>query len=222
MLDHHIQRSLVYRLAFAQSMRFNELKPDDIDNKLFTYHLKKVIAGGLVAKTPSGEYALTPEGRRVGKGALEKQSRMINRAYSILLLAIRRKEDSAWLLYRRQTHPLLGLTGFMQAQPATERSVTEIAKQECLAQTGLDGNFSVHGHGYFKVYRERELESFIHFTLLVCTDIQGQLRPASEQSEFYWDTSPDFAAANMLPNMRTLHKMCEAPAGSFVEETFYL
>ena len=95
MLDHHIQRTIVYTLAFAESLRFAELKPDDIDSKLFTYHLKKVVSAGFVTKTADGAYALTPEGRRVGKGALEKQSRMINRAYSILLLAIRRKEDRA-------------------------------------------------------------------------------------------------------------------------------
>src|SRR6187549_3745870 len=105
MLDHHIQRSIVYNLAFADSLRFGELKPYDIDNKLFTYHLKKVVSAGYAVKLESGEYALTPEGRRVGKGALKKQSHLIDRAYSVLLLSIQR-EDGAWLLYRRQTHPL--------------------------------------------------------------------------------------------------------------------
>ena len=222
MLDHHIQRTIVYTLAFAESLRFAELKPDDIDSKLFTYHLKKVVSAGFVTKTADGAYALTPEGRRVGKGALEKQSRMINRAYSILLLAIRRKEDGAWLLYRRQTHPLLGLTGFMQAQPVADMETTETAKNQCLEKTGLSGDFNVHGHGYFRVYREDELESFIHFTLLVCTDIQGELRQSSEPAEYYWDVNPDFAAPDMLPNMQTLHRMFEAPAGSFVEQTFHL
>jgi len=222
MLDHHIQRSIVYHLAFTESMRFNELKPDDIDNKLFTYHLKKVVAAGLVVKTPDGEYTLTPEGRRVGKGALKKQSRMIDRAYSILLLAARRKEDGAWLLYKRQTHPLLGLVGFMQAQPLADQNTLDVAAAACEDQTGLRADFNVHGHGFFKAYRDDQLESFIHFTLLVCTDIRGQLHPASEQAGFYWDTSPDFAAENMLPNMQTLHKMCAAPAGSFVDETFYV
>ena len=46
MLDHHIQRQIVYQLAFVDSLRFGELKPDDLDNKLFTYHLKKVVSAG--------------------------------------------------------------------------------------------------------------------------------------------------------------------------------
>ena len=77
MLDHHIQRTIVYTLAFAESMRFGELKPDELDNKLFNYHLKKVIAAGYVAKNDEGLYTLTSEGKRVGKGALKKQSRLI-------------------------------------------------------------------------------------------------------------------------------------------------
>lgn len=221
MLDHHIQRSIVYHLAFADSMRFGELKPDDIDNKLFTYHLKKVVSAGLVTKLENGEYALTPEGRRVGKGALKKQSRLIDRGYSVLLLSIQR-EDGAWLLYRRQTHPLFGLTGFMHAQPVADRTILETATQTCRDQTGLDAEFAVHGHGYFRVYDNDQLESFIHFTLLKCTQIQGELHQSSEQAEYYWDHSPDFAAPNMLPNMQILHKMSEAPAGTFADKTFYL
>jgi len=222
MLDHHIQRTIVYHLAFADSMRFGELKPDEVDNKLFTYHLKKVVSAGYVTKLEDGEYALTPEGRRVGKGALKKQSRMIDRAYSVLLLAIQREEDGAWLLYRRQTHPLLGLTGYMHAQPVVDKSVTVTATQVCLQETGLSAEFSVHGHGYFRVYRDQQLESFIHFTLLKCTQIQGELNQNSEQAEYYWEPEPDFAGPNMLPNMQILHKMSEAPAGMFVDETFYL
>ncbi|MBH1956353.1 hypothetical protein I8H84_02115 [Candidatus Saccharibacteria bacterium] len=220
MLDHHIQRTIVYTLAFAESMRFGELKPDELDNKLFNYHLKKVIAAGYVAKNDEGLYTLTSEGKRVGKGALKKQSRLIDRAYSILLLCVRRESDGAWLLVRRRTQPLLGLKGFMQAQPAKDRDVVQTAADVCLEQTGLTGTFVVHGHGYFRIYRGGELESFIHFTLLTCTEIQGELTQSTEQAEYYWDTDPDFAAPDMLPNMQTLHKMSQAPAGSFVERTF--
>ena len=98
MLDHHIQRTIVYTIAFAEGMRFGGLKPDELDNKRFNYHLKKVIAAGYVAKNDEGLYTLTSEGKRVGKGALKKQSRLIDRAYSILLLCVRRESDGAWLL----------------------------------------------------------------------------------------------------------------------------
>lgn len=222
MLDHHIQKSIVYDLAFAESLRFSELKPDDMENKAFTYHLKKVVKAGLVQKLDDGQYSLTMKGRRIGKGALKKESRLLDRAYSILLLAVRRSEDDAWLLYKRSTQPLLGLTGFMQAQPVAETDARSTAQQTAREQTGLITTFNVHGHGYFRVYRTGELESFIHFTLLVAENPSGQLLETAESAGYFWQQTPNFAHPDMLPNMQTLHKMCEAAPGSFVEATFEL
>ena len=220
MLDHHIQKNIVYTLAFSDGMRFSELKPDELENKAFDYHLKKVIRAGLVEKTIGGLYVLTSEGKRVGKGALKNQTRMIDRAYSTLLLAIRRADDGAWLLMRRKSQPLRGLTGFMNAQPTHEQQIVETAAQVCREETGLAGEFVVQGHGYFRTARGGSVESFIHFTLLVCNDIQGELRQNSSLAEYYWDTDPDWSAPDMLPSSQTLHKMLEAPAGSFVDQRF--
>lgn len=220
MLDHHIQKQIVYTLAFADTMRFSELKPDELENKAFDYHLKKTIRAGLVVKTDEGGYRLTSEGKRIGKGALKKATRMIDRAYSVLLLAIRRKEDGAWLLVRRKSQPLLGTIGFMHAQPTATESIEQTAAHVCYDQTGLTGTFVTHGHGYFRMFRAGTLESFTHVTLLRCTEIQGALHQNSELAEYYWDTDPDWLAPDMLPNMQTLHKMLAAPAGRFVEETF--
>lgn len=220
MLDHHIQKNIVYTLAFSEGMRFSELKPDTLENKAFDYHLKKVIRAGYVEKAESGLYQLTSEGRRVGKGALKDQSRLLDRAYSTLLLAVQRKSDSAWLLYRRRTHPMIGLSGFMHAQPAPDRNATEVAADVLREQTGLTGEFVVHGHGYFRVLRAGSLESFTHFTLLRCSEAQGELHQNSELAEYYWDTDPEWQGSDVLPNMQTLHKMLQAPAGSFVECTF--
>lgn len=220
MLDHHIQKNIVYTLAFSDGMRFGELKPDDLENKAFDYHLKKVIKAGLVEKTNEGLYALTSEGKRVGKGALKKQTRMIDRAYSTLLLAIRRSDEGSWLLMRRKSQPLIGLTGFMNASPVAADKITDTAAQVCREQTGLTGTFVVHGGGYFRVYRDGSLESFIHFTLLVCSDIQGELSQNSSLAEYYWDTDPDWQAPDMLPNMQILRRMFAAQPGSFVDQRF--
>jgi hypothetical protein len=222
MLDHHIQKSIVYDLAFAESLRFSDLKPPELENKAFTYHLKKVMKAGLVEKLDDGRYTLTMKGRRVGKGALKKESRLLDRAYSILLLAVRNIEDDAWLLYKRQTQPLLGLVGFMQAQPVAETDARSTAQQTCLEQTGIQAEFAVQGHGYFRVYRKGELESFIHFTLLVGQDPKGELLATAESAGYFWQRTPNFAHPDMLPNMQTLHKMCEVAPESFVEATFEL
>ncbi len=222
MFDHHIQRTIVYTLAFADSLRFSELQPDGVDNKLFSYHLKKVVHAGYVTKNEDGTYSLTPEGRRVGKGALQKQSRYINRAYSLLFLIVRRQTDGAWLLFKRGNQPLLGWSGFMQAQPTPESTAIELAHTACFEKTGLQGDFTVISNGYFRIYKDGELESFTHFTLLACDDIRGELIQQDTFGEYAWVLDPDFSAPTILPTAPTLSHAYLKRDQSFIEETFQL
>lgn len=220
MLDHHIQKNIVYTLAFSDGMRFGELKPDELENKAFDYHLKKVIVAGFVVKAADGRYVLTNEGKRVGISAFRAKNDRLDQARSTLLLAVRRADDGAWLMMRRKSQPLIGLRGFMNARPTATQQIVDTAQQVCREETGLTGTFVTHGHGYFRVYHGGSLESFIHFTLLVCNEIQGELHQNSSLAEYYWDTDPDWSAPDMLPNTQTLHKMFEAPAGQFVDQRF--
>lgn len=221
MLDHHTQRSIVYTLAFASSMRFSELQPSDIDSKLFTYHLKKVIQAGYVTKHDDGSYALTPEGRRIGKTVLKKD-RFMDQAYSILLLVIRRKTDGAWLLYTRNTHPLIGLTGFMQALPLADESIVTTARTTCLEKSGLAGHFQVISSGYLRVFEADELESFTHFTLLSCDDVEGELKEHDDYGTYTWVQDPNFSAATMLPTAKILSELALSRDTPFVEQTYIL
>lgn len=223
MLDHHIQRAIVYRLAFTPGLRFSELKPPEIDNKLFTYHLKKVLAEGLASKSDEGIYTLTPAGRRVSTGALDKeQSLIVERAHSVLFLVIRRKEDNAWLFYRRNTHPMLGFTGFMHCNPNAQELVSETARIKCREKTGLEGNFTALGSGYFRIFKGESLESFTHFTLLYCDDIRGELMPHDPKAEYYWTTHPNFAAEDTFPGTNLLREHYEAKHAFFVDKSFFI
>jgi hypothetical protein len=220
MLEHWIQKDIVYSLALTDSLRFGELKPDDLDNKLFDYHLKKVIAQGLVAKNDAGEYTLTSKGRRVGKDAIKKHDQLIDRAYSVLFLAIRRKEDGAWLLCRRKAHPLIGKVGFMHAQPDFILHTHEVAQSTLTQKVGLSGDFTIRGSGYLRMYEQEQMESFTHFTLLECVDAQGDLQQNDELAEYYWETNPDFAAPDMLPSIPLLADKLSKPGLFYLEQDF--
>lgn len=222
MLDHHLQQAIVYRLAFSPSLRFSELKPGEVENKLFDYHLKRVIASKLVIKQDDGTYALTAEGRRLGKRALDKRLASADRAESVLFLAVRRATDKAWLLYRRQTHPLLGRVGFMHALPVAGITPEERAAKICAEKTGITATFSVLGAGFFESYEGEALESFTNYTFLIANDGQGELRQNDEDAEYYWADDPDFTDANMLPNMKTLGNLHKANQLFFVTKSFQL
>ncbi|MGE5299261.1 MAG: NUDIX hydrolase [Acidobacteriota bacterium] len=62
-IDHHLQSHVVRQLMAHGEQSFSALKPADVENSLFMYHMRKLIARGIVAKTPNG-FQLTPEGAR--------------------------------------------------------------------------------------------------------------------------------------------------------------
>lgn len=219
MLDHHLQRGIVYRLALSHELKFSELKPDVIDNKLFTYHLHKVVKAGFVAKNADGLYSLTPEGRRLGIRVFESQQAFIDQPESVLFLVVRRKSDNAWLLYKRKSHPLIDRVGFMHCTPNALEDTTKTAQKECQEKTGLHCTFSVMGGGYFRVYKNDDLESFTHFSLLVCEDATGELKVDDEYAEYFWQQDPAFAHESMLPNMSALAELYQAGELFFVEKT---
>lgn len=223
MLDHHLQRSIVYRLALSHELHFSELKPDIIDNKLFTYHLHKVEKAGYVSKNKDGLYSLTPEGRRLGIRVLQNQQALIDQPESVLFLVIRRKPDGAWLFYKRKAHPLIDRVGFMHCTPNANEDTRETAKKACKEITGLDCTFDVLGGGYFRVLTAAgHLESFTHFSLLVCENAKGALIQNDEHADYYWEDKPDFTDESMLPNMATLADHYAAGKLFFIEQTLHI
>lgn len=219
MLDHHLQRTIVYRLALSHELRFSELKPDIIDNKLFNYHLQKVVKAGYVIKNDDGLYSLSPEGRRLGIRVLQSQQALIDQPESVLFLVIRRPSDNAWLLYKRKAHPLIDRVGFMHCTPTALEDTVTTAQKDCQEKTGLTCTFSVLGGGYFRVYNGDDLESFTHFSLLVSEDAQGELKQDDDYAEYFWSAQPDFTDQAMLPNMPTLAELYQAGQLFFVEKT---
>jgi len=63
-IDHHIQAHILKKLfTEAGVVSFNALKPDDVQNSLFMYHMKKLEGRGLVERVDEG-FVLTANGAR--------------------------------------------------------------------------------------------------------------------------------------------------------------
>jgi hypothetical protein len=222
MLEHHIQKTIVYKLAFSPGMRFSELKPDELDNKLFDYHLKSVISDKLVEKDANGLYRLTPEGQRIGVGVLDKRLASLDRAHSVLFLIVRRKSDKAWLLFRRKTHPLLGEVGFMHANPKASEEIFKTAQDELKDKTNLTAVFSYAGSGYFKIYTDDKIGSYTHFTLLAAENVQGEIIQSNPKGAYFWQSDIETIQDNLLPTAKELAKQYQTGQPFFIEESFIL
>jgi hypothetical protein len=222
MLDHHIQKAIVYRLAFSPGLRFSELQPDELDNKLFDYHLKQVILAGLVKKATDGTYALTAKGRKIGVGVLDKQFLALERAHSVAFLIIQRPSDKAWLLFKRQTHPLFGRVGLMHINPVIEKDIITNAQDELREITGLQAIFAYAGSGFFKVFLDGDLESFTNFTVLAAKNVKGNLESASKKGDYFWVSDLNAVKDQLLPTAAEIIKRYQSGKNFFVDKTFNL
>lgn len=63
MVDHHIQTYIVDQLFRYGVQSFSSIKPTDVENSLFMYHMKKLIARNIVERCPKG-FQLTAIGIR--------------------------------------------------------------------------------------------------------------------------------------------------------------
>lgn len=220
MLDHHIQRTILLALAYADGIRFSDLKPDDIENKLFDYHLKKVLHAGYAQKSEDGLYRLTPEGKRIWKSILKKQASLTEQAYSLLFLVVRRSSDGAWLMYKRTAQPFLGLMGFIQAHPDPRKTISESSHEALITNTGLSGDFRPVSSGYLKIFKDGAVESFTHFTLLSTEDVSGDLVQNDEFGEYEWVHDPHFSNDTFLPTVATLADAYRRNDGTIIDATF--
>lgn len=219
MLEHHIQKDIIRRLATTNSLRFSELKPDEIENKAFDYHLKQLLRDNLVEKSEDGSYQLTAFGRKVSVSAGGKLSERVERAFSVLFLIIR-DNTGRWLMYKRRTHPLINRIGFMHARPTAYETIAETASRTLFEKTGLEASFKVRAHGYFRMFEDGDLESFTHFTILDATSVDGELTARDEHAEYAWYEDPNFLAPEMLPNMADIIELYNDSGRDFLEKTY--
>ncbi|MCA9318231.1 hypothetical protein KDA06_01160 [Candidatus Saccharibacteria bacterium] len=62
MIEHHIQRQILRLLGTHEQARFTDIRPEGLENNAFQYHLRQLVAWGLVSKNTDGTYTLTSKG----------------------------------------------------------------------------------------------------------------------------------------------------------------
>lgn len=200
MVEHHIQRDILYKLVTSPSARFAELKPKEVDGNIFTYHLRQLIKNKYVEKHDDGSYRLTSLGKNVGINIQLKAKELLEQAHSIFLIIIR-NDQGEWLLRKRLAHPMYGKFGFVHGEPEARKTIAEAANDALKQRTGLTARFNTVGHGYITFMLDNEVESFTHCTFLETEELTGELISATGNGENHWLKNPDFSGPDMIPSM---------------------
>lgn len=136
-INHHIQRTILDRLAHAANLRFSELKPEGMESNIFMYHLKQLIRQGYVQKVGDG-YELASQGLSYIDGLSNENYRPRHQPKLIAILALHDGRDK-WLLAERKIQPYIDSQMFPSGKQHRGEISAEHAVRELAEKTGLSG-----------------------------------------------------------------------------------
>lgn len=196
---HHIQRTILNQLASADSRRYSELKPAELDGNVFTYHLKSLLRDGLVAKNEGGDYSLTNSGKDY---IVHRYEDPLEQAHTIFLLVI--KHGDYWLMRTRKVQPLLGMTGFLHGEPLAHEPLMATAQRRLADKTGLVLDFTLHSSGLIRMMRGDVCESFSHALILTGETVDDITISEDTTGKQEWLTARELAGPTILPSSRDI------------------
>lgn len=181
-----IQNHIISRLKNADTLRFRDMRPEDVPQDLYNYHLKMLMTKQLVGKTAEG-YSLTHEGRRFVADAYHT-SDQANRLFKINVITIvsRIHEGKIEILnQRRHSQPSFGKVGVMGGTIVKGEPLLEGARRKLENETGLRAEFRQVGQERRMRYVQGELFSDVLFPICYASLETGELHD-TEYGHNFW------------------------------------
>lgn len=165
---HHIQRKILNKLLYAESLAYSQMRPKGIESNHFAYHLEQLVKDKMVAKKDK-LYELAPHGLALVDRM--SQTKMVPRVQPHILTIIAvTNSKGQMLLFRRAFQPYIHLYGFPLGKTHLEETVEEAASRELSEKTGLtDVPLLQRGIVYLTIRRRK----FI-ITKVLCHIFEGK------------------------------------------------
>ena len=190
---HSSEWDIVHTLLQCYSARFNELKPSDMDPKLFTYHLKKLIGLGLVLHNDRGEYLLSEIGKNFTdyfKERITFKNLPVN-----TFICLYCKQKGKILVVKRKRAPFLDYTGIPSFDTERDKFMLTTAERS-LKGLHLRGNISL-SLIQETLYKDKNGSILMHQCMYVfyCPDAAGFPLKENEEGSLFWMRPNDLLKA---------------------------
>ena len=193
---HEAQTSILRELLFVKSAGYAALqKPTGLASDHFNFHIKSLVALGLVDKIGRGAYQLSTKGKEYAN-KLDTDNKTIERQPKVaVLLAVERKvDDERQLLFQeRLKNPYYGYYGFPSGKMRWGETIIEGAARELLEETNLQADLEIMGlyHEHTFVDDENEAIEDKMFFVVHCTNVRGELMNQFEGGRNVWLSIPE-------------------------------
>lgn len=185
-----IQKKIFLKLLTSEQLRYSEIKPKNLANDLFNYHLQFLLKKELITKT-GNTYTLSTKGIKFleeTKPISRTEGFTQNYRVSVLYIVIRETNESKTILVQKRTRkPFLANTGIPSGKLLKGERIEDAAKRLCFKETGLKCVFKKIG--VLRSIRNFENELFSDGFWFVCVSTQepsGDVENISTHGENSW------------------------------------
>lgn len=134
---HHVARGILMRLYTRSAAAYAELKPHELTGNAFNYHLRHVVAQGLVMQDGEGSYRLSATGRLLMDSVSLESMRLKLRPVAGLMILVRAPNGHV-LAYESKREPLRGTVGLpfgkLRLGDSLDATVTRVLAKRGIAR----------------------------------------------------------------------------------------
>ncbi len=212
---HFIQRIILDRLLYAQTLRYAELRPDGIESNHFAYHLNQMVKNGYVEKVDGG-YTLASAGL-AHVDRLSHQKMKERKQPNIVTMIDVTNSAGDTLLFKRSYQPYIYKIGFPSGKIHMDERIGEAAQRELKEKSGLT-NVALNHKGV--VYLEVKKQDFV-ISKVMAHVFSGKSDQTPEspagRGECFW-AKPPSKVNELMPAFDQIKKLIKTRTDKFFFE----
>jgi 8-oxo-dGTP pyrophosphatase MutT (NUDIX family)/predicted transcriptional regulator len=222
---HPIQLDILKKLVLNESQRFSDMRPPSVSSVHLTFHIKQLIAAGVVEKTTEGQYRLTTQGKEAASRLdidtlqvkVEKQGKI-----GVLVIPSRvHKGVKQFAMQQRLKHPFFGFWGFVTGKIKRGESVQESAARELEEEMGLTGTLVHKAIHHERIYDlADQLLDDKYFFIYTVEDSQGELLAFFDGGHNEWIEEEDMRTRDVFYDMDDLLAFAAEAVPRFTERSY--
>lgn len=181
-LDNPTKKEIITRLMKAESLRYSELMPAEIDNVLFNYHLQHLVKLGILDKDDSN-YSLSQKGKELTSNIAHNGLYFPKFVIRYAMYLVDRKENKV-LFQQRKRSPWFGDTTAISSKVVRGSLTNERADYRMKEKTNLKTNMQCIGT-YRKLVVNSQKDLLDDSVYFVCyaDSFSGETRSLSDNQD---------------------------------------
>ncbi len=195
---HWVQRHILKQLAFADSMRYRDLKPESIDGNLFQYHAKNLQDQGLISRNTDG-YQLTATGKAYVANLSQAKLMNARKLPRAVVMIIAKNNNDEYLLFRWARQPYRGQVSLPFGRRLYGQTSTESAADQLVFKTGHKAKLQFIGLADSIYQKDNVILDHLSITVFEAKNLVKENDPDGLTGEYFWGNPKDFSASETTP-----------------------